>query len=97
MKIKNLFLAAVLVPGSGSVWTDGVYTWAGNPFCAQAGFLLSPQSPAIDAGILTELHCPVAGFDPSGCIEWFGSAPDIGACEFWPAEELAAPSNLEVV
>jgi hypothetical protein len=51
-------------------------------------------SPAIDAGVLTELHCLAPGFNTSGCIEWFGKAPDIGALEFRPP---ATPTQLRVV
>lgn len=91
MKMQNLLLAATLLPGSTSVWTDGQYTWGGNPACAEEGFLLSSQSPAIDAGALTELHCPAAGLNPSGCIEWFGVAPDVGACEYWIVSGLPDP------
>jgi hypothetical protein len=64
------------------------------------GFRLAPDSPAIDAGIWIEgLHCPQAGFDNSGCVEWFGAAPDIGACEFVPEQPqtlAAPPTGLEV-
>ncbi len=61
------------------------------------GFRLSPDSPAIDAGeFIPGLHCPQPGFDDSGCVEWFGTAPDIGACEFIPPDTLAAPSSLTV-
>ena len=95
--ISFLLAAAVwLIPGSGSMWTDGTYTWGGPQWCAEAGFLLSPDSPAIDAGIFIEgFHCPRPGPDPSGCMEWYGAAPDIGACERFPsppaAPELAEP------
>jgi hypothetical protein len=77
-------LAAVFVEGSTSMWTDGTHTWAGNRWCKEAGFI--PTSPdAIDKGAWIEgFHCPVPGPDPSGCAEWTGSAPDIGACELFP-------------
>lgn len=93
-----LAIAISLVPGSTSVWTDGIYTWGGNPFCAEAGFLLSPESPAIDAGEYIEgFHCSSAGLDPSGCVEWFGSSPDIGACEYWLAQQQpSAPKGITI-
>lgn len=73
-----------LVPGTSMTYTDGTRTWAGNPGCAEAGFLLQADSPAIDQGELIEgVHCPVAGPSPDGnCQEWYGKAPDIGACEY---------------
>ena len=73
-------MAATFIEGSGNMWTNGTYTWFGPETC-EAGFLLAPDSPAIDQGALTELHCPAPGPDPSGCVEWSGAAPDIGACE----------------
>jgi len=90
--ISFLLAAAVwLVPGSGNVWTNGVYVWGGNQWCAEAGFLLSPNSPAIDAGAFIQgFDCPAPGLDPSGCVEWYGSAPDIGACERFPSPPAAA-------
>ncbi len=66
-----------------------------TPFCD--GFRLAPGSPAIDAGAWIQgIHCPAPGFDDSGCVEWFGTAPDIGACEFIPGTPPAPPSNLQV-
>lgn len=55
--------------------------------CA-SGFALKAGSPAIDAGeYIAGHHCPAAGRNvgqwPSGCVEWNGKAPDLGACEFW--------------
>src|SRR6185295_15124408 len=78
-----LAAAVTLVPGSSNMWTDGTYTWMGSQWCAESGLLLLPSSPAIDAGIfIPDFHCPVAGPDPSGCVEWWGAAPDSGACEY---------------
>ena len=62
------------VPGTKNTWTDGVNKWAGNPFCARSGFLLGPRSAAIDRGVNVNLP-----------VDIYGSAPDIGACEFMPA------------
>lgn len=41
-----------LVNGTAMTWTNGQYTWAGNPYCAGEGYnyTLQPNSPAIDAG-----------------------------------------------
>jgi len=73
------------VPTSGSVWTNGVVAWAGAPECLDAGLLPASTSGAIDAGALVAgHHCPKPGLDASGCKEWFGAAPDIGACEPMP-------------
>jgi hypothetical protein len=100
-----LALFLTLVPGTASTYTDGTYIWAGNPFCAEAGVLPSASSPVIDAGeLISGLHCPLPGSainqarlaDGSYCVEWYGSAPDIGACEFVPAPP-AAPSDLMAV
>ncbi len=83
--------AADLVPGTTSTYTDGTYTWAGNSWCAETGMLLQPTSNAIDnAELIPDLHCPAAGPSPqfppnsdgSPCAEWYGAAPDIGACEY---------------
>lgn len=64
------------------MWTQNGYTWAGPSSCYEAGFLISRDSDALDKGVAEAgLHCDHPGFDLSGCIEWFGAAPDIGACE----------------
>jgi len=34
------------VPGLPDTYTNGVYQWEGNPFCAEAGFLVQPASQA---------------------------------------------------
>lgn len=95
-----------LVPGTTSTYTDGVNYWAGNPFCVYAGALLQPTSPAIDKGtIIQGFHCRVPG--PSNgvmmsgafgggqepCQEWYGKAPDVGACEFVPPGTFNGPSG----
>lgn len=99
-----------LVPGTAMTWTDGKSVWSGNPFCNQ-GFIPTPESPVIDKGILIPgHHCPLPGSalnqprmdDPwnSYCQEWYGAAPDIGACGFVPTASLilppTAPSGLKV-
>lgn len=67
-----------------------------NPACAQ-GFMLRPDSPAIDAGVIIPgFHCPIAGPGDGTCIPWYGKAPDIGACEFIPIQGPAAPTGLVV-
>jgi hypothetical protein len=45
-----------------------------------------PDSPAIDAGVLIPgIHCETSGAHPGkDCVEWYGSAPDIGAYEYIP-------------
>ena len=95
-----LMIAQTLVPGSSNTWTDGLHTWAGSPFCAQAGTLLSPDSPAIDAGTITEINCPKPGPTLTGCLEWYGKAPDIGACEYVPTTSApklpSAPVGLSI-
>ena len=96
-----LAAAVVLVPGSGSIWTNGVNTWGGLASCYDAGFSLAADSPAIDYGVWIEgLHCPSPGPDPSGCVEWYGKAPDAGACEWFPNQPTlkppAAPQNFSI-
>jgi len=95
---------ATLVPGTVSTYTEGGYTWAGNEACYASGFLLSSASPAIDQGAkITGFHCASPGpainqakqADGSYCVEWYGVAPDIGACEFVPTVALLPPSNLQ--
>ena len=79
------------------MWTDGVYTWIGPAECVAAGFLIGPDSPAIDTGLLIAgHHCPAPGPDPSGCVEWWGAAPDIGACEY-VSGPTTAPAPTTVV
>lgn len=82
-------MGADLIPGTTSTYTEGGYTWAGNPGCYAAGFLLQPTSEAIDNGaLIPDFHCPAAGpssqlnSNGSPCVEWYGKAPDIGACEY---------------
>lgn len=107
-------LLTVLVPGTNMTYTDGVNVWAGNPYCGEMGTLLQPSSPAIDAGAVIEgFHCPqpgsgvgqptflAAGWLESPCVEWYGAAPDAGACEFVPVTtqpDLRIPDiEVEVV
>jgi F5/8 type C domain len=78
-----LAAAVTLLPGSSMMWTDGVYTWFGPPECVAAGLLIGPDSPAIDTGaFIPGFHCQAPGPDSSGCVEWYGKAPDAGACEY---------------
>ena len=97
-----LFAVVSLVPGSSTTWTDGTQTWAGNPYCAEAGVTLQPGSPAIDAGTLIPgFHCDTPGPSLTGCQEWYGKAPDIGACEYVAQATTVgpplAPTNVKVV
>jgi hypothetical protein len=98
MILDLLLLAQIaLVPGYANTYTDGTYYWAGNPMCVGQGYnyTLQPTSPAIDAGAMPPdpFHCPAPGSalnqprlpDGSYCGEWFGKAPDIGACEYTTA------------
>ena len=56
--------------------------------------LPSPKSTLIDAGeVIPGHHCAEEGPNPTGCVEWFGQAPDIGACEYVPTN-LNPPSGL---
>ena len=74
--------APTLVAGTRNTWTDGTNTWAGNPWCARAGFLLKAGSPAIDKGVNVGLATDI-----------YGSAPDIGACEYKAAITPAVPAK----
>jgi hypothetical protein len=58
-----------------------------NPFIDEETFLLSPNSPAIDSGIIFfEFGADiVVNLDDD---EYFGSAPDMGACEFGESFEI---------
>ena len=101
-----LLLAAVdLVPGTTSTWTDGTYTWVGNPWCAEVGMLLQLDSPAIETGVTVPgLHCPGPGAssqypanpDGSPCDEWYGKAPSIGACAPGPSGIPTPPPATSV-
>ena len=99
--LVSLLLAAVAIPGTGNGWTENGYSWFGNQWCYDAGALLSPGSSAIDAGALIPgFHCPNPGPDPSGCVEWSGKAPDIGACEYVATATPGlppAPSGLRFI
>lgn len=97
---------AVLVPGYSSTYHVNDWYWAGSPFCYDNGNLLNPASPAIDTGALIPgFHCPVAGSsvgqppqsNGQPCIEWFGKAPDIGACEFVTPDMVNPPVPPVVV
>lgn len=95
-----LFAVITLLPGSGNYRTDGNNVWIGPEGCAD-GFLLSPDSPAIDAGVWIEgFHCPLPGMNPSGCAEWENGNPDAGACEWVglnPNLLLLSPTDLIVI
>jgi hypothetical protein len=100
--VAFVLFAQSLVPGYANTYTDGVNYWAGNPMCN--GFRLAPGSPAIDAGAMPPdpFHCPNPGSalnqpklpDGSYCGEWFGSAPDIGACEYVTAAMVNVPTAV---
>ena len=81
------------VAGTAMTWTNGTQTWAGNPFCAMSGNLPSANSPAVDRGsVIPGFHCPKPGSaldqprmsNGDYCQEWYGSSPDLGACEYVP-------------
>jgi hypothetical protein len=87
------------VAGTAMTWTNGSQTWAGNPFCAPEslsktpGKLLSANGPAVDHGsLIPGFHCPKPGSaldqprmsNGDYCSEWYGSSPDVGACEYVP-------------
>ena len=81
------------VAGTAMTWTNGSQTWAGNPFCAMSGKLLSANSPAVDHGsLIPGFHCPKPGSaldqprmsNGDYCYEWYGSSPDLGSCEYVP-------------
>lgn len=81
------------VAGTAMTWTSGTQIWAGNPFCAISGTLLSPNSPAVDHGsLIPGFHCPKPGSaldqprmsNGDYCHEWYGSSPDLGSCEYVP-------------
>ena len=53
----------------------------------EQAFSLKSGSPLIDAGTIIEgYHCPNPGPDSSGCREWYGESPDIGAFEYAPQD-----------
>ncbi len=81
------------VAGTANTWTNGTQTWAGNPFCLVSGNLPSANSPTVDRGSVTPgFHCPKPGSaldqprksNGDYCQEWYGSSPDLGACEYVP-------------
>lgn len=88
-----LAAAVTLMPGSSSIWTDGVRTWAGQAECVELGILPEPDNPAADGGQwIAGFHCKASGPDSSGCAEWFGKAPAIGTCDPAPAATVKAPN-----
>ena len=57
----------------------------------------APNSPAIDAGVVIPgYHCASAGPNSSGCIEWYGSNPDIGAYEYNPGLPVVTCQQADV-
>lgn len=89
-----LAAAVTLIPGSTAMFTDGVYTWVGPVECVTADLLPKPGGPVIDQGAwIAGFHCPAAGPDPSGCREWAGQAPDLGACEYVSGPNTANAPN----
>jgi len=96
-----LAAAVALVPGSTNIWTDGVYMWVGPANCVTADLLPKPGGETLDKGaFIAGFHCPAPGANPSGCQEWSGAAPDIGACEYVSGPNSAkapnAPSGMSV-
>ena len=94
----------LLVPGTTMTWKNQTFTWAGGPFCVgpSTNWTLQPASDAIDQGaLIPDFHCPAPGSaipqprlsNGDYCKEWYGLAPDIGACEFVPLPK-AAPGGL---
>ncbi len=66
-----------------------------NP--AVGDFHLQPTSPAIDAGVVIPgYHCASAGPNSSGCREWYGLAPDIGAYEYNPGTPIVTCAQADV-
>jgi PA14 domain len=64
-----------------------------NPYCASSGFNLSAGSPAIDYGVVIQgFHCSQSG-SALNCVQWYGAAPDAGACEF-TSSITPPPSSL---
>jgi hypothetical protein len=94
--VIGLMLAAAvtLLPGSTNMWTDGVYVWVGPVECVTADLLPKPGDTLMDKGAwIAGFHCPAPGPDPSGCQEWSGAAPDIGACEYVSGPNSAKAPN----
>jgi hypothetical protein len=83
--LNNCFIDSTDITGSGNIFDDPkiYYAWEGD-------FSLASTSPCINAGIIVEgIH---AGAYDSKVIYYYGTAPDIGAVEFY--QELSAPSNV---
>ncbi len=57
----------------------------------------APNSPAIDNGTWIQgYHCTSPGPNSSGCREWYGSAPDIGAYEYNPGIPIVTCAQADV-
>ncbi len=60
-------------------------------------FGLNSNSPLIDKGQWIQgYHCTSAGPNSSGCREWYGSAPDIGAYEYNPGIPIVTCIQADV-
>jgi hypothetical protein len=81
-----LYSGPSIVRDENSVYADP-YFISENPQ-EREDFRLRASSPAIDAGVLIPgIHCPTAGANPGqDCVEWYGSAPDIGPYEYIPGK-----------
>lgn len=106
MGLVSFSSAQTLVPGTAMTYTDGVNTWARNPYCGETGLLLKQGSPAIDFGVVVPgVHCLKSGSalsqpllaDGSFCNEWYGNAPDAGACEFVSVVIVAKVPNSPII
>lgn len=90
MKKLILFLFALLLSATTTALAQ-------NPYCGESGKALRAGSPAIDTGALIPgFHCPTAGKGDGKCVEWTGSAPDIGACEFGLAQGVVGSYSISI-
>ncbi len=82
--LNNCFIDSTNISGSGNIFADPKldYVWEGD-------FSLSSTSPCINAGIVVD---SVHVFPESKSFYYYGSAPDMGAEEYY--QELSSPSNL---
>jgi hypothetical protein len=83
---NNCFIDSTDITGSGNIFTNPVL---GGDY-SDGDFILASNSPCINAGMIVEgIH---SGAYDSKVIYYYGTAPDMGAVEYY--QELSTPANV---
>ncbi|MBU4486015.1 MAG: hypothetical protein KKD38_03730, partial [Candidatus Delongbacteria bacterium] len=81
---NNCFIDSTNITGNGNIFVDPVINSSWNN-----DFTLVSTSPCINAGMIID---GVHSFSAGKTVYYYGTAPDIGAKEFY--QELTAPANV---